>query len=244
MAISRILLASGTITLASVYLYARYYHQSLASQVSHQAVDTTGRKRARENGELETLPTDLLENPQIFRIIHDRDEKTLDDAQIFDHNNVEELFTKLVRRNMTCFAKLPQSWMLSMMAKTPEQKVSFKQSHLLGIDYVEGDLFCGFYRVIKRDALKVEINMEPPPGAGPLRGRLVVSLNRRGGEAFLRTETLQWVEADAKVALPLERAPIRFMHEMASWWLLVSGAAFIQPCARAGESSSEKCRAK
>ena len=243
MGIRRILLGSGTITLASVYLYARYYHQSLASQINHQKLDTTGRKRAQEHGELETLPKELLESPENFRIVHDRAEKTLDDARLFEHETVEDLFTKLIRRNMSSFAKLPQSWMLSMMAKTPEQKNSFKQSHLVAIDYVECDLFCGFYRVIKRDRLKVEINMELPPGAGPLSGRLVVSLNKRGEEAFLRTETLQWVQADAKVALPLERAPIRFMHEIASWWLLVSGAAFIESCARAGDSSGEKSRA-
>ena len=152
----------------------------------------------------------------------------LSNCDPFKQPNAEELFTKLLPRNMVAFANLPQSWMLSMLAKTPEQRNSFQKSRLLAMNYEIGDLFCGFYRVIKRDPFKVEIDMEPPPGAGPLAGRLVISLNRRDSEAFLRTETLQWISIDSKVALPLERAPIRFMHEMASWWLLVSGAAYLE----------------
>jgi hypothetical protein len=227
MVTKRILLVSGAVTVTSAYLYARYLHQALASQVHHQSIDAAGRKVAVERKELETLPKELLGSPQSFRIVHDRDEK-LANCEAFKDANAEELFTKLVRRNMAAFAKLPQSWMLSMIAKTPEQRDSFQKSRLLAMNYEVGDLFCGFYRVIKRDSSKVEIDMEPPPGAGPLAGRLVVSLNRRGDEAFLRTETLQWIPSDSKVALPLERAPIRFMHEMASWWLLVSGAAYLQ----------------
>ena len=97
---------------------------------------------------------------------------------------------------MAAFAKLPQNWMLSLVAKTPEQRESFQKSRLLAMNYDVGDLFCGFYRVIKREPFKVEINLEPPPGAGPLAGRLVLSLNRSGDEAFLRTETLQWIQSD------------------------------------------------
>lgn len=224
----RILATSGVITAASVVLYVRYLHQRYLSQVQHQAVDAAGRQAAYENNELETLPQELLDYPQMYRIVHDRDEKKLTGFHPLDHDNVEKLFTKLIRRNMTAFSHLPQSWMMSLLAKTPEQKESFKKSHLLTIDYQEGDLYCGFYRVMKRSPFKIEVNMEPPLDAGPLQGRLVVSLDQGSDGALLRTETLQWIEADSKMALPLERAPIRFMHEMASWWLLVSGATFLE----------------
>jgi hypothetical protein len=228
MSTTQILVSTGAVTLAGVFLYARYLHGSFRSQVQHRSMDATGRRAASKNGELETLPKELLDHPEDFRIIHDRDEKKLAHSEVFESGHAEELFTKLTRRNMAAFSNLPQSWMMSAMAKTPEQRHSFMKSHLHEIDYREGDLFCGFYRVIKRSPFKVEIDMEPPPGVGPLSGRLIVSLNRSAGGAVLRTETLQWIEKSSNTALPLERPSIRFMHEMATFWLLVSGAAYLE----------------
>ena len=77
MTTTRVLLASGAVTLTSAYVYARYLHQSFASQVHHQSVDAANRMAAAEQNELETLPNELLESPQKFRIVHDRDEKRL-----------------------------------------------------------------------------------------------------------------------------------------------------------------------
>lgn len=228
MAITRALFASGAIAVASAYLYGRYLHQSLASQVRHRNGSAVARIEADKSGQLESLPKELLDNPNRFRIVHDIDEKSIPDADLFNDSNMEQLFTKLVRRNMSAFANLPQSWMMRTMARTTEQRQSFQKAHLASIDYKEGDLFCGFYRVIRRSPAKVEVKMEPPPGAGALDGRLVISLNERADEVLLRTETLQWIAVDSQTILPLERAPVRFMHETASWWLLVSGAKYLQ----------------
>lgn len=223
-----IILSTTAVTLIGAYTYATYLRRSLQIQIRHQSIDAAGRRAASNQGELESLPGDLLDYPQNFRIVHDRDERRLSKISAIDRQDAGELFTKLVRRNMAAFSNLPQSWMMSMMAKTPEQRESFKKSHLLGIDYREGDLFCGFYRVIKRGPLKVEIDMEPPPRVGSMSGRLVFSLHRTMDGAFLRTETLQWVAKDAETTLPLEKPPIRFMHEIASAWLLVSGAEYLE----------------
>ena len=224
----QIVVSTGAVALTAVAVYARYLHRSFRSQVQHHSIDAVGRRAASEHGEIETLPRELLDHPENFRVIHDRDEKKLANPKVFECDHAEELFTKLTRHNMAAFSNLPQSWIMSTMAKTPEQRSSFKKSHLHDIQYREGDLFCGFYRVIKRTPFKVEIDMEPPPGVGPLSGRLVVSLNRSGEGALLRTETLQWTEKGSKTALPLERPPIRFMHEMATFWLLVSGAEYLE----------------
>lgn len=119
--------------------------------------------------------------------------------------------------------------MLWLIPKTREQRRSFTRSHITSINYWEGDLFCGFYRVAKRTPLKVEISMEPPQGSGPFGGRLVISLSLRGGDAVLTTETLQWTTAPiSAMRLPLENAPLGFLHQTTTWWLLVSGARYIQ----------------
>lgn len=231
MSTAGILLATTGTTLAGAYLYATYLHRSLQNRIRYQHVDAGGRRTASEQGELESLPKDLLANAQDFHIVHDRDERRLSNASVMERDDIEELFTKLIRRNMSAFSNLPQSWMMSMMAKTPEQRKSFTKSHLLEIDYGEGDLACGFYRVIRRSPFKVEFDMEPPPGVGTLSGRFVLSLIRTVDGGFLRTDTLQWVSKDAETVLPLERPPIRFMHEMASSWLLISGAEYLQSLA-------------
>ena len=228
MAFGQVLAAGTALSFTTALIYARHFHQILSKQVKHENIDAAGRRKACDLKELETLPPELITRTGEYRIVHDRDEKELHSAEVFECANADKLFTKLVQRDMTAFSSFPQAWMMRLLAKTTEQKASFSKDHVLSINYAEGDLFCGFYRVVKRDPFKVEIDMEMPHTAGPLHGRLVISIVRTDDRALLRTETLQWATVASKAALPLERAPIRFMHEVASWWLLVTGTAFLQ----------------
>lgn len=141
--------------------------------------------------------------------------------------DAEKLFTKLLRRNMSCFSSTPQCWILRMVAKTPEQKRSFSKAHIEALTFKGGDLCCGFNRVLKRNPLKVELELIPPEGMGSLSGRLVLSLKRAGEGAVLTTQTIQWT-GDPTVVLPLERGAAKFMHETASWWLIVSGLQYLR----------------
>ena len=232
---SRVIFASGAIGIGTTWLYVRHWHQSLASQIEHIDVTAKNRKKSQIAGEIECLPVDLVDHPQDFRIIHDTAAKTLLNSTLLENEKVEQLFTQFLRRNMSCFARTPQSWMLKLVLSS-EQRSSFSQFHINALDFQEGDVFCGLYRVTRRNPLKVEIRMEPPDGAGDLSGLLVLSLRRCEGGAVLTTETLQWTKAKSSTVLPLERELFKFMHEMASWWLLVTGAEYVESLNTAEES--------
>ena len=222
--IGRILAAGTAVGLTGVWLYVRHLHRSLAGQVSSKKVSAEERKAAHNTGEIQTLPTDLIGNPDDFRLLHVQDQKS---ASISiphkEEENATKLFTLLLRRNMQIFAKMPQSWIMSAMTKTAEQKRSFSKEHIQSLEFQEGDLFCGFNRVLKRDPLKVEIELVPPESMGSFSGRLVIALITEGNTVILRTQTLQWTKAAGSAVLPLERRPAKFMHEIGSWYLIVSG---------------------
>jgi hypothetical protein len=61
----------------------------------------------------------------------------------------EELLTRLMRRNMSSFTRLPQAYILRTMS-TKAEAPSFKAANLERLDFTEGDLVCGAYRVILR----------------------------------------------------------------------------------------------
>lgn len=228
--LGRILLAGGALSLTSVYLYAKYLHQSLASQIKSCEISAKERKARYEAGEIKCLPSDLVDNPQGYRIIHVQDERPGSVSLPNDEQKATELFTKLLRRNMRIFSQTPQAWMLRMMTKTDEQKQSYNRKHIESVNFKEGDLVCGFNRILQRDPLKVEVDLELPEGMGSSNfgGRLVISLISRGKEAVLRTQTLQWIPANETMVLPLERGPANFLHETASWYMLVSGMDYLK----------------
>lgn len=231
----RLLLASTAVGVATAYIHVRRYYHFLASQIRTTKIDDPSRKLAKESGQLDSLPNDLLDRPEDLRIVHERDEIELRKNDITSNARIEELFTRLLRRNMLCFSQLPQSYMLRLILKTPEQRRSFSRSHIASLDFKGGDLVCGAYRVLVRSPLKVELGMEATEQMAHVSGRLIISLKCRENDALLSTETLQWTHAGGPV-LPLERAPSKFMHEMASWWLLVSGARYIEDLRSTSES--------
>lgn len=225
----RILLAGSAVSITSVYLYARHLHRSLATQIKHTKINAPARRDAYTSGLIECLPVELIERPQDFRIIHVQDEKSGSVSVPQDEQSAGELFTMLLRRNMRAFSLTPQSWILRMIAKTPEQKQSFTKAHIEALNFEEGDIICGFNRVLKRDPLKAELELTPPDGMGSFSGRLVLSLARETDGATLRTQTIQWTEVEkSTTTLPLERGFANFLHETASWHLIVSGVDFLQ----------------
>ena len=137
-----------------------------------------------------------------------------------------------MRWNMNLFsARLPQSYLLRLIAKDEQQKASFQADVIDSLEFEEGDLVCGVYRVMHRRATKCEFGLHDPDEKFPASfgGRLVTSVvpGPEGKGEILRTEALQWVGKDEGMVLPLERGSMRWMHEFASWWLLASGAEWL-----------------
>ncbi|GFF48812.1 hypothetical protein IFM51744_06924 [Aspergillus udagawae] len=135
----------------------------------------------------------------------------------------EELLTRMLRRNMSNFARLPQAYIIRTMS-TEAEKPSFKAANLERLDFKEGDLVCGAYRAILRTPGKVEFEFKP---LGPVRGRLVVTITEKDDQMVFMNETLMWKPMAEKGVMPLETAVGKWMHELTAWWMVDSGVKYL-----------------
>ena len=127
---------------------------------------------------------------------------------------------------MTAFSHLPAALMLRAVSKTSEQKKSFRTSHIASLSFQEGDLICGAYRVKVRRENKVEFEMKMQM-MDYVDGRLAISCREEDGEVVFSTEVMMWKPADEQRAMPMENPAARWMHELASWWLVDSGVQYL-----------------
>lgn len=90
--------------------------------------------------------------------------------------------------------------------------------------FKEGDVVCGFYTVVLRTEEKVEYALKP---LGPVNGRLVISVEQKGNETVFSSQTVMWKGQHDKIMMPLERSVMKWLHELASWWLLDLGTHYM-----------------
>ena len=204
---------------SAVYFYI--FHQRLSSRIQHQSRHG---KLSQKPGNIESAPDSVITDE--YFTLYDRSLKATLRASLPSGVPTELLFTKLVRRNMTAFSHFPQALILRALSKAPEERKSFTASHISSLDFSEGDLICGVYRVVLRNKNKVEleIKMKNMPWVS---GRLVISFQERGDEVLFSTETLMWRRADEGRRMPLEKPVVRWMHETAAWWLIDSGVGYL-----------------
>jgi hypothetical protein len=225
---SRIFLAGTSASVAGVVLLPLLYHYSLGRQISHTRPNSSARQAALECGEVDSLPKDIIESPKAYRIAHDKVVKHIPDLVVMMSEELGTRFTKLLRRNMTSFSRMPQGWILWLVMSSPEQRRTFTQEHIQSLDFQEGDVVCGVYRVVKRTALHVEMEMKPPTSDLPISGLLIISLRPRNDGATLISETIQWTKKDSGAILPVERWLGGFLHSIGSRWLVITGAAYLK----------------
>jgi len=121
-------------------------------------------------------------------------------------------------------SRFPQAYLLRLVS-TPDERKTFQQGHISTLNFVEGDIVCGVYRVAARTESKVEFEMKP---MGIVQGgRLVIGIEANGDELVCSSETVMWKRAGEKRLMPLEMGVARWMHELASWWLLDSGTRYL-----------------
>lgn len=233
-------LLTTTALLAAGILYLRHHHRTLRSQITTRAVSASDRKH------LSSLPQDLLDNADQYRILHEQDTIPLPSTvaaylqTLRTSTSQAQILTTLLRRNMHFFStRLPQAYLMRLLAQDAEQKRSFSPSHIQTLDFKPGDLACGFYRVLHREPLRCEMGLAAaaPSLPGSLGGRLVTAIVSAGGGhvgegeregLVLQTETLQWVKRTEDMVLPLERGSVCWMHEVASWGCLVSNREWLE----------------
>jgi hypothetical protein len=217
--------ATGILGLASAIAYTKHKHSSLEAKLYRHTVLPQEREQEREKGNLQSIPQALLGTQEAPALLHEKCSIAIPNYTI--SNDSPKHFTQLLRHNMISFARLPQAWIFWLVM--PKQRHTFSQAYIERLDFIEGDLVCGVYRVVKASATCVEMGMKVPPRFGAVGGLLVVRLqaNPDSGVSMI-TETLQWTLDGTIKDLPLSKPLPKFLHEFASASLLASGAGFLE----------------
>lgn len=199
-------------------LYLLYIHAHLSRKVDHTT--SSGNLTASTVGNIDSVPSSAVAE-ECF-MVHDIASKAVPTSLL---PTIEQpaLLTLYLRYNMVRFSRLPQAWILRLMCTSSERE-TFKLDHIQNLDFKEGDVVCGGYTVVVRTAGKVEFAMKP---VGPVNGRLVIAVEERGKDSIFSSETIMWKGRDKTFVMPLERGLGRWMHELASWWLLDSGTKYL-----------------
>ncbi|KAJ5826065.1 hypothetical protein N7474_003203 [Penicillium riverlandense] len=207
---------------SAVYFYI--LHLKLSSRVQHESHFETLSASSPRPTAIESVPEKVFTDHNYA--FYDRASKTVPRDSLPLAESLESLFTKYVRRNMTAFSHLPAALMLRAVSKTPEQKQSFRTSHIASLNFQEGDLICGAYRVKVRHENKVEFEMKMQT-MDFVEGRLALNCREEDGEVVFSTDVMMWKPADEKRTMPMEKPVARWMHELASWWLVDSGVQYL-----------------
>lgn len=218
----RLIITISAVLTGSSAVYFYIFHQKLSSRIHHKSQCGLSLAKSKPQN-IESVPECVFTNE--YFALHDHASTSVLRGAL-PNIPTEILFTKLVRRNMTIFTHFPQALMIRLVCSTPEEKRSFKASHISSLDFDEGDLVCGVYRVIARRKNKVEfemrmVNMEF------CCARLALSFHEIGDEVVFCSETMMWRPANECQNMPLERPLIRWMHETAAWWLIESGVKYL-----------------
>ncbi|KAJ5121294.1 uncharacterized protein N7515_009255 [Penicillium bovifimosum] len=221
----RLIFTTTTIITTSTAIYLYTFHARLSKRITHISHHGPLTK-APVKPSIQSLPPQLSNNDSNdFITLYDRASKCIP-LSTLPSPDIPHLFTNLVRRNMTAFSRFPQALLLAMASKTSEQKRSFKKEYLATSDFEVGDLVCGVYRVVSRSADRVEFEMAMEKMEF-VQGRLGISYREEGGNVVFCSETVMWKRADEGRKMPLERGVVRWLHEIASWWLIDSGVRYL-----------------
>ncbi|CAK4034438.1 uncharacterized protein RCC_00054 [Lecanosticta acicola] len=222
---ARFLLAGGTLSVASAVLYPLVLHYALGRQVTLSHLNSGARAASVEVKEIESLPSDVIERSKRYRIYHDKIVKFLPNFTVALSNRNEDIFTRVLRRNMVNFSTTLQGYLLWFAAK--DERRTFTKQYIESLDFRDGDLVCGVYRVVKRTPLKAELAIEPTKDLAHVSGLIVITVRPRNEGAILTSETIQWIKKDNGLVLPLERWLYSFMHSITSRSLILKAARYL-----------------
>lgn len=219
------IVAVSALGLATLATFINHKHSSLEAKVNRHSRSAQERSEELCKGHLQSLPHLQLSTASASALLHEKCSIPIPNYTISQDS--PKHFTRLLRRNMSSFARWPQAWIFWLML--PKHRHTFSASYIECLKFIEGDLVCGVYRVIKAEPTYVELSMEVPPRFGSVAGLLVIRLDNDALDSglLLVTETLQWTPDGNISDLPLSKPLPKFWHEIASASLLVSGAEFL-----------------
>ena len=221
------MVAVAIMVLTTLAAYIKHNHSILEGKVNRRTVSAQERSDERIKGNLQSLPPALPSASGVPALLHEKCSLPIPNYAI--SNDTPEHFTRLLRHNMSIFARYPQAWLLWLAL--PKSRHTFSHAYFEHIEFVEGDPVCGVLRVVKSKPTYIELRLEPPPRFGAVAGLLIIRLETGttpDSGVELITETLQWTLKGTIKDLPLSKPLPKLLHEFASANLLISGAAFLE----------------
>jgi hypothetical protein len=207
-------LITSAIIIGTPILYLSFIHARLSQRINHTT--KKGTLTATEISNIDSISPAVTEE-KCF-IIHDIASKSVR-KELLPALDTNTLLTTYIRNTMTRFSSFPQAWVLRLIS----DRATFKKTYIENLEFKDGDVVCGVYRVVLRTEEKVELLMKQ----GNVEGRLVVGLESKGEDMVFYSETVMWKGKDDKTVMPLERAAPKWLHELASWWLLDLGTNYL-----------------
>ncbi|PVH81938.1 hypothetical protein DL98DRAFT_514313 [Cadophora sp. DSE1049] len=200
---------------------ALYMHWSLSRFVQH------GKELKRLTPSIKrtisSIPDEALSSDYVM--FHDWAQRSIPASKVPDLSS-DQLVILYLRHNMSCFARLPQAYVMKALAN-PEERKTFEPSYINTLNFKVEDVVQGMYRVIARSEGKVEFEITPLLGVMK-GGRLVIAVERNGDDELVcSSETVVWKDAGEKELMHLEKGVVKWLHEIASWGLLREGTKYL-----------------
>ncbi|OGM48024.1 hypothetical protein ABOM_002674 [Aspergillus bombycis] len=216
--VSSVFLATSSATVT--YLY--FLHRSLGHRIHHEFHQS---ELPESVSTIVSLPAEVSRGE--CRTFYDHASRRVA-RKLLPAQRLEDLFSLLLRRNMTAFSRFPQAWILRLTV-APADRITFHASHIRSLQFKEGDLVCGLYRVQERTPNKAVLELL---FNGEVSGRLIIRFWEEGEDVVFCTETIMWTSKvnpgqRKRAIVPLENPVLRFLHEMAAWWLIDSGVKYL-----------------
>lgn len=201
--------------LTSAYIYV--CHRSLASRI-HPVLHTGILPRSLSSSILSIPPSVFTK--QYFSV-YSLSSRSVP-RQLLPSRDLPALFVLLLRRNLTVFSHFPKAWKQRSTCSW-ELRRTFRSAYIQSLDFNEGDVVCGVYRVLVRKPDRVEFQVD----MNECDARWVLRYWEDGEEVVFCSETVSWRLAETETPMPGENRMLRFLHETMAWWLLDSGVRYL-----------------
>ncbi|OBT70359.1 hypothetical protein VE03_00309 [Pseudogymnoascus sp. 23342-1-I1] len=216
----------SALAVAAPIAYLSYLHSSLSKTTSH--VRSSGPLTRAAVADISSVPVSVLGGD--YKMVRDRAWKRVPKEEMPDLEG-GEMVKLYLRETMGLFARrFPQAYLLRAVA--PGGARTFERAYIEGCGFEVGEVVAGVYRVAKREggreggSVEFEMVMGVEKREGAPEGRLVVGGREVEGEWEWWSETVMWIEEGGK--MPLEKRGVRWLHEVAAWWLLGRGVAYLK----------------
>jgi hypothetical protein len=207
-------LIASAIIVGTPILCLSLVHARLSQKIHHASKN--GTLTATETSNVSSISGSAIEE-ECF-MIHDIASKPIR-KELLPALDRNALLTTYLRYTMVRFSSFPQAWVLRLIS----DRRTFQKAYIQKLEFEDGDVVCGLYRVVLRTEEKVELFMRQ----GTVEGRLIIGIKPKGEDMVFYSETVMWKGKDDKTVMPLERAIPKWLHELASWWLLDSGTNYL-----------------